>query len=130
MNLLRAQSIAEHSPAGTGLPSSSRMAISVEGSGRPMVPVKTAVWVGLQVAEGEVSAPLESKFGFHVVKVVNIVAARPLGWEEARADIRKKLVQRKQRERRALWVQRLRAASSIQVSRSGLGAFTRSSAHR
>jgi parvulin-like peptidyl-prolyl isomerase len=79
----------------------------------------------LALAEGEVSAPLESKFGFHLVKVVTIAPARLLEWEEAKADIRKKLVQQKQREKRALWVRRLREASSVEVSRAALRAFSR-----
>jgi parvulin-like peptidyl-prolyl isomerase len=78
----------------------------------------------LSLAEGEVSAPIESKFGFHLVKVVSIVAARPLEWAAAQADIRQKLLQQKQREQRALWVRRLRAASAIEVSNRGLEAVT------
>jgi peptidyl-prolyl cis-trans isomerase C len=82
----------------------------------------------LALAEGEVSDPLPSKFGFHLVKVVGIVAARPLEWDEAKADVRKRVEQQKQREKRALWVQRLRAESQIQVSRSGVKAFVQQGA--
>ena len=79
----------------------------------------------LALAEGEVSDPLESRFGFHVVKVASIVPARPLAWEEANADVRKKLEQLKRREKRALWVARLRADSDVEVSRSAIKAFVR-----
>jgi parvulin-like peptidyl-prolyl isomerase len=79
----------------------------------------------LALAEGEVSDPLESRFGFHVVKIASIVPARPLEWEEAKADVRKKLEQETRREKRGLWVQRLRAESEVEVSRSGIKAFVR-----
>ena len=42
-------------PIGTSLPSSSRITISVDGNGRPMVPENSVVTTELQVAEGEVS---------------------------------------------------------------------------
>jgi parvulin-like peptidyl-prolyl isomerase len=82
----------------------------------------------LALAEGQVSDPLPSKFGFHLVKVDVIVPARPLEWEEAKADVRKRLEQQKRREKRALWVRRLRAESDIDVSRSGLQAFLKQGA--
>jgi hypothetical protein len=42
-------------PGGTSWPASSRMAMSVEGTGRPMVPLKVFRSMRLQVATGEVS---------------------------------------------------------------------------
>jgi parvulin-like peptidyl-prolyl isomerase len=79
----------------------------------------------LSLGEGETSGPLPSKFGFHLVKVVSVVPARPLEWDEAKADVRKRLEQQKRREKRALWVERLRADSKIEVSRSGLRSFAK-----
>jgi parvulin-like peptidyl-prolyl isomerase len=79
----------------------------------------------LSLAEGEVAGPLPSKFGFHVVQVVGIVPQRPLEWEEAKADLRRRLEQQKRREKHAEWVDRLRAVSDIAINRSGVKAFAR-----
>ncbi len=42
-------------PSGTSLPSSSRIEISVEGSGKPIVPLYSVTVTGLHVTHGDVS---------------------------------------------------------------------------
>jgi parvulin-like peptidyl-prolyl isomerase len=79
----------------------------------------------LSLAEGEVSAPLQSKFGFHIVEVVSIVAERPLGFDEAKLGVRERLEQQKRREKRAVWVKRLRDESDVEVSARAVKTFTR-----
>jgi len=77
--------------------------------------------------EGKVSEPLKSKFGWHLVKVSKITPERPLGLEEAKEPIRKKLLEQKQREARAFWVKKLRAASTIRISNPGIRKFVKDS---
>ncbi|HYV40780.1 MAG TPA: peptidyl-prolyl cis-trans isomerase, partial [Thermoanaerobaculia bacterium] len=77
--------------------------------------------------EGKVSEPLKSKFGWHLVKVSKITPERPLGLEEAKEPIRKKLLDQKQREARAFWVKKLRAASTIRISNPGIRKFVKDS---
>jgi len=78
--------------------------------------------------EGQVSEPLKSKFGWHLVKVEKIAAERPMALDEAKEAIRKKVFEQKQREARATWVKKLRAASTIQVSDAGIRKFIKSNA--
>ena len=79
----------------------------------------------LSLKEGEISEPLKSKFGYHVVRVDQIVPERPLTIDEARDKLREAVLTRKQQEKRKLWVDRLRAASKIRVSQAGIRAFVR-----
>jgi len=81
-----------------------------------------------ELAEGAISEPIQSKFGYHVMRVTKIVPERPLGFEEAREGIRKKVFDRKQRETRALWIKKLREAATIRVSDAGIRAFVKSNA--
>lgn len=79
----------------------------------------------LDLKEGEVSQPLKTKFGWHLVKVTKIESPRPLTLEESRADLQKKLVDDRNREKRAFWVKKLRAASAIKVNDAGIAAFVK-----
>jgi parvulin-like peptidyl-prolyl isomerase len=78
------------------------------------------------LSEGEVSEPLQSKFGYHLMRVTKIVPERPLDFEDAKEAIRKQLTEKKQRDARALWVKKLREASSVQISNAGVRAFVKS----
>jgi parvulin-like peptidyl-prolyl isomerase len=77
------------------------------------------------LAEGEISEPLQSKFGYHVMRVTRIQPERPLDVEEARDAIRKKILEQKQREARAVWVKKLREASTIVISNSNIRKFVK-----
>jgi parvulin-like peptidyl-prolyl isomerase len=78
------------------------------------------------LAEGEISEPLQSRFGYHVMRVSRIMPERPLGFEDAREAIRKTVLEQKQREARAVWVKKLREASTIVISNSGIRKFVKS----
>jgi parvulin-like peptidyl-prolyl isomerase len=78
------------------------------------------------LAEGEISEPIQSKFGYHVMRVTRIQPERPLDFDEARESIRKKVLDQKQREARAVWVRKLREASTIVISNSGIRKFVES----
>jgi parvulin-like peptidyl-prolyl isomerase len=78
------------------------------------------------LAEGEISEPLQSRFGYHVMRVSRIMPERPLGFEDAREAIRKTVLEQKQREARAMWVKKLREASTIVISNSGIRKFVKS----
>jgi parvulin-like peptidyl-prolyl isomerase len=77
------------------------------------------------MAEGEISEPLQSRFGYHVMRVSKIMPERPLSFEDAREAISKKVLEQKQREARAVWVRKLREASTIVISNSGIRKFVK-----
>lgn len=78
------------------------------------------------LAEGAISEPLQSKFGWHVMKVTKIQAERPLEFDAAKESIRQRVLEKKQREARAVWVKKLREAAAIKVSDAGIRAFVQS----
>ncbi|HEY6098173.1 MAG TPA: peptidyl-prolyl cis-trans isomerase, partial [Anaeromyxobacter sp.] len=72
---------------------------------------------------GALAGPVETKFGFHVLKVLEIAPARTPPLEEVAADARKKATRVKNQERRDAWVKQLREAASIRVSERAVLAF-------
>lgn len=78
--------------------------------------------------EGQITEPLKSKFGWHLIKVEKIVPERPQTLDEAKESIRKTLTEQKQREARAVWVKKLRDAATIRVSNPGIRKFVKSNA--
>lgn len=79
----------------------------------------------LSLKEGDVSEPIPSKFGWHLVKVTSIEPERPLAFAEAKDDLQKKLLQIRQREKRAAWLKKLRAAATIRFNEEGIKAFAK-----
>jgi parvulin-like peptidyl-prolyl isomerase len=82
----------------------------------------------IALKEGEVSEPIRSKYGYHVVRVNAIVAERPLSLEESKEKLREAILTRKQQGKRKVWVDKLRAASRIRISKSGIRAFAKANA--
>jgi parvulin-like peptidyl-prolyl isomerase len=93
-------------------------------------------WIGSKEAPGEfqavfaleqgaVSEPIESRFGWHLFVVTAIQAPEPLAFEEAKAEIDKRLMEKKQREQRAVWVKKLREHATISVNKAGIDEFVR-----
>jgi parvulin-like peptidyl-prolyl isomerase len=75
--------------------------------------------------QGAVSEPIESRFGWHLFVVTAIQAPEPLAFEEAKAEIDKRLMEKKQREQRAVWVKKLREHATISVNKAGIDEFVR-----
>lgn len=71
--------------------------------------------VVLKLKAGDVSAPLKSPVGYHLVKVSRIDPPRPLTLEEAAEDLKKKLMRQKIEDKRSRWVTSLREAAEIVV---------------
>lgn len=70
----------------------------------------------LTMEVGAMSMPIESKFGWHVVKVVDIRPERPMTFEEAQEHVRKAVLEEKKRAARMVWVRKLRDAATVQIS--------------
>jgi parvulin-like peptidyl-prolyl isomerase len=77
---------------------------------------------------GQVSEPLKSKYGWHLIKVEAIVPPKPMSLEEAQESIRKTVMEQKQRDARAVWVKKLREAATIQISDAGIQRFLKTNA--
>jgi parvulin-like peptidyl-prolyl isomerase len=76
--------------------------------------------------EGVVSEPIQSRFGWHLFEVTGIEAPQPMPLAEAQPEVRKKVIEQKQREKRTLWVKRLRETATISVDNAGIQEFVQS----
>lgn len=78
---------------------------------------------------GEVSQPLQSKFGWHLIQVEAIDPARPQSFDEVKEDLRKQLLEQRKTELRAEWVAKLRAATPIEIFPDAIHALAEKEAH-
>lgn len=83
----------------------------------PLAPV-------VSLGEGDVSEPLQTEHGYHLVKMLKRSPARQLTWEESTADAKKQVISKKVGEIQAKWLTRLRDSGKIEVSDSGIKAYS------
>jgi peptidyl-prolyl cis-trans isomerase C len=77
----------------------------------------------LALGEGELSAPLRSEHGWHLMRVRAIEPPRQLGYEEAHDALRTRLFERAKATARAKWVEVLRAATPVTVDEAAVARF-------
>jgi len=77
---------------------------------------------------GGVSEPLETRFGWHLIRVTEIEPSRPRAFEEVAAGLRERLFESKKSERRQEWIAQLRAATEIVVDDAAIAELAKRSA--
>ncbi|HET9555275.1 MAG TPA: peptidylprolyl isomerase [Anaeromyxobacteraceae bacterium] len=77
------------------------------------------------LGEGEVSAPIATKEGQHLVKVLSVRPARPRPFEEVADEVRRRALEEKQEAAVARWVKTLRASARIEVDDDAIRAYGR-----
>jgi parvulin-like peptidyl-prolyl isomerase len=70
----------------------------------------------LELKPDEVSAPLHTQFGWHLIKVLAVVPPREQALDEVREDLRRKLKMQRVQEKRGYWVKKLRDDAKIEVN--------------
>lgn len=75
------------------------------------------------VTVGETIGPLQTSFGHHVIKVLEVAPSRLLPLEAVVEEVRKKTLRAKNQERREAWVKQLRASARVSVSERALKKF-------
>ncbi len=84
----------------------------------------------LALAAGEVSAPLESELGWHLIRVGAIDPPRRRSFDEAAEEVRTKLLRDKRKAARERWLEQLRAAAEIEIDDAAVRAFAARVAER
>lgn len=81
-------------------------------------------WEGvLELAEGEISEPLESDLGWHLVRVLEIEPPRALAYEDVQDSVRTKVLEEKRAQRKAEWLTQIRAATEVEVHDRAIRAY-------
>jgi len=78
----------------------------------------------IPLGEGEMSEAIQSRYGWHVVKVLKKNPAQPLTWDEAAAGAKEQALQQKANVKYAEWVRRLRDQATIELSDAGIEAMS------
>ena len=65
---------------------------------------------------GQVSEPVLTDFGYHIIKVEEKKASRKLGFEEVQNDLKQFLYQKAAQAKYETWLKDLRAKSNIKVN--------------
>jgi parvulin-like peptidyl-prolyl isomerase len=108
---------------------SSRDMVSAVGGGElgwigaDKVPPSFAEVLTLEV--GAVSKPVQDEAGWHVIKVLETKAKSLPPLAEVQAQVRERALDAKKREARAFWVEKLRAASKIEIDDAAIAAFVK-----
>ena len=77
----------------------------------------------LALRRNEVSKPLKSDAGWHIVKVLDIRPTRQLELEEVMEKVRKSAMESKQKAARAHWRAKLRAAADLKIDDNAIRTF-------
>jgi len=79
----------------------------------------------LALKQGEMSKPISSPGGWHIIKVMEIKPAHQLAFDEVREKVKAKVLDDKRKASRAYWVEKLRAAASIEIDDAAIKEFVK-----
>lgn len=65
---------------------------------------------------GQISEPVQTDFGYHLIKVEEKRAARKLSYDDVKNDLKELLTQKAAQQRYEVWLKDLRARSNIKVN--------------
>jgi len=79
----------------------------------------------LTMGTGEVSKPIQSPGGWHLIKVLEIKPARQLAFEEVKTKAAQKTLEIKRDVERKRWVEKLRGAATIEIDDAAIKSFVK-----
>jgi parvulin-like peptidyl-prolyl isomerase len=75
------------------------------------------------LGDGEISAPIKTPVGYHVVKMIQSFPAQQRPFAAVKEDAREKVKAQKYEDARKRWVAKLRKAATVKVSKAGIRAY-------
>jgi parvulin-like peptidyl-prolyl isomerase len=87
-----------------------------------MVPEFERAALSLKI--GEISKPVRSRFGYHIIKLTDVKKGKPASFEQSRESIRRELINQKRKKLFDAFVERLKADSNITKDEVALNAIT------
>jgi len=79
----------------------------------------------LKMGAGETSNPLHSSSGWHLIRVLEIKPPRQMTFDEVKEKVQAKCLDLKRQTERDRWIQKLRAASKIEVDDAAIAGFVK-----
>jgi foldase protein PrsA len=65
---------------------------------------------------GEVSDPVQTHLGFHLVKLLEIQPSQPMDFSQAKTAVEKKVFQKKRDDKIRFWIDKLKAVAKIEMN--------------
>jgi parvulin-like peptidyl-prolyl isomerase len=87
--------------------------------GQVLPPIEKAAF---SMNPGEVSDPVKTDLGYHIIKVLELRPSQLKDFSQARMEVEKKVLQKKREEKIKYWVDQLRAVSKIEINEAGIKA--------
>jgi peptidyl-prolyl cis-trans isomerase C len=78
----------------------------------------------MSLKPGEVSAPVKTRFGFHVIKLTDIKEGDPANFEQSKGSIQKQLITQKRKKLFDSYIESLKSAGNIEKDQEMLMAIT------
>jgi len=79
----------------------------------------------LTMALGEITQPIAFDSGFDLVKVLEIQPRRQLAFDEVKEKVRQQALEEKKRAARKFWIEKLRAASKIEIREAAINTYVK-----
>jgi peptidyl-prolyl cis-trans isomerase C len=87
-----------------------------------MVPEFERAALSLKV--GEISKPVRTRFGYHIIKLTDVKKGKSASYEQSRESIRRELINQKRKKLFDAFVERLKESSKITKDEAALDAIT------
>lgn len=87
------------------------------GKGEVLPPIER---VAFSLNAGEVSDPIQTDLGYHVIKLLEIQPAKRKDFSQAKKEVERKVLQKRKDDKIRFWVDRLKAVSKIEINEEGI----------